>query len=52
MHYLPTKNFRWLEDDFEWVKTEWMDWTKDQSTGWIFDCDLFYPQDLHIAHQV
>ena len=54
MHHLPTKDFRWIDDDdgFEWVKTEWMDWKKDQSTGYIIDCDLSYPSELHIPHKV
>ncbi|CAG9769955.1 unnamed protein product [Ceutorhynchus assimilis] len=47
--YLPTGNFKWLDADE--IKT--LDYTKldkNSDTGYIFEIDLEYPEDLHYRH--
>ena len=46
---LPRAGFRWLKPD-EMTKIDWIAQTFDQSTGYIVECDLEYPQHLHDLH--
>jgi len=46
---MPTGEFRWIEP----AEFNQIDWTKqvvNQDYGYIIDCDLDYPEELHTAH--
>lgn len=46
---LPEGKFRWLEDHeiqaIDWTKTR-----KNSDTGYVVECDLEYPEELHDKH--
>ena len=46
--YLPTGNFRWLEKMP--TEKEIMSWREKRKTGFIFDVDMEYPEELHEKH--
>ena len=49
MRKLPISDFEWMkEEDFK--KLDWMSMTHDQDIGFIVECTLSYPVDLHHAH--
>ena len=47
--YLPTNNYKW-ENSEEFNVDKIMSMTDEQATGYIFDCDLEYPIDVHDDH--
>ena len=47
--YLPTGNFKWLEEA-EIQNLDYMNVAQNSETGYIFEVDLEYPQDLHYLH--
>jgi len=46
---LPEGKFRWLEDD-EIVSIDWTKTRKGSDTGYVIECDLEYPEELHDKH--
>lgn len=46
---LPVSDFRWLTKG-EIKKLDWTQTTDTQETGYILMVDLFYPEELHAAH--
>ena len=47
--YLPDGGFEWLDED-EWSRIDWLAQHKEQVTGYVVECDLDYPDELHDAH--
>nr|WP_253308882.1 DNA polymerase [Rickettsia endosymbiont of Ceutorhynchus assimilis] len=47
--YLPTGNFKWLDVD-EIQNLDYLKLNKNSNTGYIFEVDLVYPEDLHYRH--
>ena len=46
---MPSGGFKWLnEEDIKNIT--WTDQTVDQSVGYIIECDLDYPEELHDLH--
>lgn len=46
---LPEGNFRWLEDN-EIAAIDWTKTRKGSDTGYVIECDLQYPKELHDKH--
>jgi hypothetical protein len=46
---LPDSKFEWISET-EWQKVDWLTQTEDQDTGYIVECDLDYPDNLHDSH--
>ena len=46
MDWLPTNNYRWLNNE-EFSSIDWKNQLDKQSTGYILECDLSIPTDLH-----
>jgi hypothetical protein len=46
---MPISHFVWLTKD-EIQKLDWTTMIDDQETGYIVECDLEYPEDLHKDH--
>ena len=47
--YLPTGDFKWMKDeDIDELDVNQM--KDDTERGYIYECDLEYPQDLHDKH--
>ena len=47
--YLPYANFKWVKN-INKIKQQLMGIQKDNSTGYILEVDLEYPQELHDIH--
>ena len=47
--YLPYANFKWVKN-IDIIEQKLMQIKKDSSTGYIFEVDLEYPQELHDIH--
>ena len=43
--YLPTDNFKW--DNEEWNLEKILELKDDSSTGYLFDVNVSYPEELH-----
>ncbi len=48
-NFMPINNFRWLEAD-EYEKIDWISLSEKNNIGYIIECDLDYPQNLHKLH--
>jgi len=46
---LPEGKFRWLEDH-EIEAIDWSKTRKNSDTGYVLECDLEYPEELHDKH--
>jgi hypothetical protein len=46
---MPINNFRWLEAD-KYEKIDWISLSEKNNIGYIIECDLDYPQNLHKLH--
>ena len=46
---LPYEDFQFLSED-EGIKIDWLSLADDSPIGYIIECDLHYPQELHDAH--
>ena len=46
---LPTDGFYWLVKE-EWEDIKWIEQTEEQDIGYIIECDLEYPKELHNSH--
>lgn len=46
---LPECGFRWLDDD-EIKTVDWLHLEKDDQLGYVVECDLDYPEELHDEH--
>ena len=47
--YLPNSHFEWL-DEAEYSQIDWLAQEKIQVRGYIVECDLEYPEELHDTH--
>lgn len=47
---LPCADFEWLTQE-EIDSTDWAAQKEDQDTGYIVECDLEYPEELHESHE-
>ena len=48
---LPFSNFKWLTNEqIEHINSIIENYTDDSETGYILECDLEYPIELHDAH--
>ena len=48
--YLPTGDFRWVEDPSKFMKEYILDLKEDGSSGFYLEVDLEYPKHLHEEH--
>ncbi len=48
-NFMPINNFRWLETN-EYEKIDWISLSEKNDIGYIIECDLDYPQNLHKLH--
>ena len=46
---VPDVQFKWI-DETQWSQSDWLAQIKDQVFGYIVQCDLDYPGELHDAH--
>ena len=46
---MPSGGFRWLMPG-EYVPLDWRSMTEDQPVGYMIECDLEYPEELHESH--
>jgi hypothetical protein len=46
---MPISDFRWLTEA-EWSTIDWAQQSVDQETGYVVECDLAYPPELHQQH--
>ena len=46
---LPISGFHWVPEDV-FLQIDWAAQTEEQDTGYIVECDLDYPQELHELH--
>jgi hypothetical protein len=46
---LPDSKFEWI-DEKEWESLDWLTQTAEQDHGYIVECDLGYPDELHDIH--
>jgi hypothetical protein len=47
--FLPDGGFEWVDEE-EWSRIDWLAQQKVQVTGYVVECDLDYPDELHDAH--
>lgn len=47
--FLPTSNFEWLRKE-EVKNLDFVNMKEDQQIGYIIECDLSYPEELHKLH--
>jgi hypothetical protein len=47
--FLPMSGFRWMSK-IEFEQIDWITLKKDSPVGYIIECDLDYPDELHDAH--
>lgn len=47
--YLPVNNFRFMKKS-EYSLLKFQEMTEDQEYGYIIECDLSYPEELHHLH--
>ena len=47
--FLPDGGFEWVDEE-EWSRIDWLAQQKEQVTGYVVECDLDYPDELHDAH--
>ena len=47
--YLPFKNFKFLNED-EYINIDWEHIKTNSEKGYILECDLYYPENLHDDH--
>ena len=46
---MPDSQFEWV-DEKDWQQIDWLTQGPDQDIGYIVECDLDYPDNLHDAH--
>ena len=46
---MPYTGFRWLKEE-EWANIDWLAQRDQQETGYIIECDMEYPPDIHNEH--